>query len=111
MNSDLRGIISYRLFYKSYSVEMYFRKKNTVAHSRMNDPVFVGWIQGRLLCACALLNKAQAGVEAVQPRLHHCVLTEGGETWDSSWSGYHCDVMGEAARGRAGGPLRQTERR
>lgn len=52
-------------------------------------------------------------MEAVQPGLRHCVLAEagtaGGETWDSSWSGYHCDVMGEAARGRAGGPPRPRE--
>lgn len=71
----------------------------------MNDPVLVGWIHRRLLHACVRARQQdQAGVEAVQPGLHRCVLTAVGETWDSSWRGYHSDVMGEAARGRAGGP-------
>lgn len=84
--------------------------KNTVAHSRMNDPVFVGIDTGAATTHVCSRSSTRPGWRGGGPAggLHHRVLTEtgtaAGEPQDSSWSGYHRDVMGEAARGPSGRP-------
>lgn len=78
----------------------------------MNDPVFVDGSRGgcstRVL---ALFNKVWRGGSAPSeaPTLRANYRRQKERCWGSSWTSYHSDVMGEAVKGRAGGPLHPRE--
>lgn len=69
----------------------------------MNNPVLVGWIEGRLqhMCVCTLVGWKWSS--------WGCSGRPGEGRWSPSWTRYHSDVMGGTAAVRPGGPLRLGE--